>query len=1143
MDAAAVGGAFLSAFLQVLFDRVASPQVVGLFQTRRPKDRLLKKLKTTLVSVNGLLDDAEEKQIIRLAVKRWLDELKVAVYEADDLLDEIAYEALRSELEAESQTGIDQVRKFFTSVSPFKNEIEGKLEEILERFDHLVKQKDVLGLSLREGFGEHPSSQKIPTTSLVDESAILGRDDDKETIIKLLLDDGNRNELDVIPIVGMGGVGKTTLAQLIYNDNRVQDWFDLKIWVCVSEEFDVFRLTRDILKETGDFRTLDELQVVLKEKLMGKKFLLVLDDVWSESYDDWDILQRPLKYGAKGSKIVVTTRNESVALIMRTVPSHYLKELSHDDCWLLFVRHAFENGNSDAYPDLEVIGKKIAKKCDGLPLAAKVLGGLMRSKKKDVNEWDAVLQSNMWDLASQNILPTLRLSYYHLPSHSKQCFAYCAIYPKDYEFDKDDLVLRWKAEGLLVQPSNMDMEEIDDSCFHDLVARSFFQPSKTNESGFMMHDLIHDLAKFVSGEFCLRLEGDDLCKISRTMRYLSYGGVKYEILNKILEISTGQHLRTFTTYQPLNQSRCQWARRMDDDIKLGLLSKFKRLRVLSLSDNDYIVELSDVISNWKHLRYLNLSGAAIKRLPEIVSTLYNLQIVILYRCRRLIELPTHIARLINLCHLDIRDTGLQEMPSQMGRLTKLQSLSDFFIGERNGSSLKELGKLQYLQGELSIHNLQNVVDVEDASESNLKGKRHLRKLELLWNGDPDDSQRERSVLEQLQPHTKVECLFIKGYGGTKFPDWLGDSSFSTLVKLKLYGCRYCSSLPPLGQLASLKELDMLSFYGVPAVGPEFYGNCTSNEKPFRSLEILSFADFPEWYELIPCVGAFSCLQELHIFNCPFLTKALPTHLPSLTKLQIDGCQQLVVSFPPTPSIVDMVIEDDSRDVRLEKLASGLYGLRVSGSISLDLVLEWLEQMHVFPATLEAIQISNCDSLRCFSLELFPELKRLVIFHCLNLEWLYASQGDFLQLETNRFSSKLELLQLDCSNKLYCHLQWILQTLPSLSQLSIHSDHNAESFPEITLLPSSLTSLEIHDFQNLKSLDRGGLQHLKSLKQLTISGCPMLSSIPDEGLASSISLLCIMECPLLGERCQQGTGEDWSKISHIPHIEINWEKIN
>ncbi|KAF2300024.1 hypothetical protein GH714_006835 [Hevea brasiliensis] len=438
----------------------------------------------------------------------------------------------------------------------------------------------------------------------------------------------------------------------------------------------------------------------------------------------------------------------------------------------------------------------------------------------------------MWVLSSESILPALRLSYYHLPSHLKRCFAYCAIYPKDYEFDKDDLVLRWKAEGLLVQPSNMDMEEIDDSCFHDLVSRSFFQPSKINEYGFMMHDLIHDLARFVSGEFCLNIEGDDSCKISRTTRYLSYGGVKYDILNKILEISTGQHLRTFTTYQPLNQSRCQWARRMDDDIKLGLLSKFKRLRVLSLSDNDYIVELSDVISSWKHLRYLNLSGALIKRLPEIVTTLYNLQTLLLGRCVYFVELPTHIARLINLCHLDIRGTKLQEMPSQMGKLMKLQNLSDFFIGRRTGSSLKELGKLQHLRGDLSIWNLQNVVDVEDASEANLKNKRQLRKLNLKWDGDGEDSARERCILEQLQPPKELEYLHIFCYNGTRFPDWLGDSSFSNMVSLELSRFQYCSSLPPLGQLVSLKELLIEGFDRVQVVGPEFCGSCTSIKKPF-----------------------------------------------------------------------------------------------------------------------------------------------------------------------------------------------------------------------------------------------------------------------------------------------------------------------
>ncbi|KAF2300013.1 hypothetical protein GH714_006693 [Hevea brasiliensis] len=291
--------------------------------------------------------DSEEKGITKPAVKQWLDEFKDAVYEADDFLDEVAYEALRSEMEAESQTS------------------------------RVISTENTNNLSCRL-------------------SDAFGRDDDKENIVKLLLDDGNGSDLGVVPIVGMGGIGKTTLAQLVFSDNRVQEWFNPRIWIFVSKEYDVFQVTKDIFKAvTGDncdTKNADEVQVGLKESLMGKRFLLVSDDVRYAKYTDWDILQRPLNYGAKGSKIVITTRNESVALIMRTVPSYYLKELSHHDCWLLFVRHVFENGNSDAYPDLEVIGKKIAKKCDGLPLAAKVFAGLMHSKEKVVNEWDAILQ-------------------------------------------------------------------------------------------------------------------------------------------------------------------------------------------------------------------------------------------------------------------------------------------------------------------------------------------------------------------------------------------------------------------------------------------------------------------------------------------------------------------------------------------------------------------------------------------------------------------------------------------------------------------------------------------------------------------------------------------------------------------------------
>uniref|UniRef100_A0A2P2LYQ8 Disease resistance RPP13-like protein 1 n=1 Tax=Rhizophora mucronata TaxID=61149 RepID=A0A2P2LYQ8_RHIMU len=371
-----VGGSFLSAFLQVLFDRMASREVVDFFKSQKLSDQillLLNKLNATMISVNGLLDDAEEKQNTRPSVKRWLDELRDAVYEADDLLDEIAYSALRSKLEAGPQkkmmlSGKGQLQKFLSSYSPFKKGMEkAKLEEILERLEYLVKQKDALGL--REGIGENPSLQKIPTTSLEDASGgVYGRDDDKEAMVKLLLsDDANGNDLEVIPVVGMGGIGKTTLAQLVYNDSRVQEWFDSKAWVCVSEEFKVFNVTKDILKEvtsmTCDAKTPNQLQVELKEKLMGKKLLLVLDDVWNDSYVDWDILQRPLKFLARGSKVIVTTRNESVALVMRPRPIYHLKELTDDNCWFLFAKHAFDDGNYSSYPDLEIYGRDIARKC------------------------------------------------------------------------------------------------------------------------------------------------------------------------------------------------------------------------------------------------------------------------------------------------------------------------------------------------------------------------------------------------------------------------------------------------------------------------------------------------------------------------------------------------------------------------------------------------------------------------------------------------------------------------------------------------------------------------------------------------------------------------------------------------------------
>ncbi|KAJ6944462.1 disease resistance RPP13-like protein 1 [Populus alba x Populus x berolinensis] len=1195
-----VGGAFLSSFLNVLFDRMASPQVVAFFRGQKVNDRLLTRLETAMTSLRVVLDDAEEKQITNRAVRDWLDLLKDAVYKADDFLDEIAYEALRQELEGEDQTFTGQTQKLLSFINPLEilgsREIEEKLKVLLQDLDPLVERMAALGLNNRNV--ENPSSHRTPTTSLVDESGVYGRDDDREAILKLLLsEDANGENPGVVPIRGMGGVGKTTLAQLVCNHSRVQERFGLKAWVCVSEDFSVSKLTKAILEEVdpeSGSGSLNILQTKLKERLQGKRFLLVLDDVWNEDYFEWDKLLTPLKFGAQGSKILVTTRNESVASVMRTVPTHHLKELTEDSCWSLFAKHAFRGENPTAHEELLEIGRAIARKCKGLPLAVKTLGGLLRTKR-DVEEWEKILESNLWDLPKDNILPALILSYLYLPPHLKQCFAYCAIFPKDYSFQKNELVLLWMAEGFLVRPLDGEMERVGAECFDDLLARSFFQQSSASPSSFVMHDLMHDLATHVSGQFSFRLGGNNSSMATRRTRHLSLV-VKTQVTDggffspELENIREAQLLRTFQTFPRYLTSVPEFYTEI-----FHMLSTLGRLRVLSLSRCAGAAKMLST-SKLKHLRYLDLSRSDLVTLPEEVSSLLNLQTLILVNCHELSSLPdlenlkhlrhlnlegTRIKRLpdslesfINLRYLNIKYTLLKEMPPRIGQLTKLQTLTAFLVG-RQEPGIKELGKLRHLRGELHIGNLQNVVDARDAVKANLKGKRHLDELRFTWDGDTHDPQHVTSILEKLEPNRNVKDLQIDGYGGVRFPDWVGEFSFSNIVSLKLSRCTNCTSLPPLGQLASLERLSIEAFDKVETVGSEFHGNCTAMKKPFESLKTLSFRRMPEWREWISDEDsreAFPLLEVLSIKECPNLAKALPSHhLPHVTRLTISGCE-LATSLPRFPR---------------------LHSLSVSGFHSLESLPE---QMGFSPSDIGQIEINGWASLKCIPLDLFPNLNALSISNCPDLESLCAHERPLIDLNSlhslsirgcpklvsfpkgglpapvltrfdladcrnlkqlpesmhsllpslnhleirgclevelcpeGGFPSTLQSLEICRCNKLIAgRMQWGLQTFPSLSRFAIGLDENVESFPEEMLLPSSLTSLKIYSLQHLKSLDYKGLQHLSSLRELTISNCPLIESIPEEGLPSSLSTLAIYFCPMLGK--------DWPKISHIPRLYI------
>ncbi|GFY92171.1 NB-ARC domain-containing disease resistance protein [Actinidia rufa] len=207
MAEALVGGAFLSATLQVLFDRLASRGVVNLFRGPKPNDgdKLLQKLKLKLMELDLVLDDAERKQFTHQSVKNWLEELKDAVYHAEDLLDKIATEALRLKVESQYQSGPNQVRAHIsTSSSLLDAELVSKIEEVVDNLEYFATQKDVLGL---KEVASQRCSHRLPSTSLVVESDVYGRDDNKEEIIKLLVsNEQSGSEIDVIPIVGMGGI-------------------------------------------------------------------------------------------------------------------------------------------------------------------------------------------------------------------------------------------------------------------------------------------------------------------------------------------------------------------------------------------------------------------------------------------------------------------------------------------------------------------------------------------------------------------------------------------------------------------------------------------------------------------------------------------------------------------------------------------------------------------------------------------------------------------------------------------------------------------------------------------------------------------------------------------------------------------------
>lgn len=761
---------------------------------------------------------------------------------------------------------------------------------------------------------------------------------------------------------------------------------------------------------------------------------------------------------APGSKVIVTTRHEAVASVMCAVERFTLEGLSDGDCLSVFRQHAFENDPSTSYPDVEPFRPKILKICKGLPLAARVLGASLRDKQP--NHWEATLNSDLWGLleAEDGILSSLWLSYLHLPSHLKRCFSYCSVLPKNYEFEEEELVLLWMAEGLIGYQTGVDMEDLGRQYFRELLSRSLFQYASDHESRFVMHDHIHYLATFVAGKSYVNLEdGLKVDSSFENVRHLSYDA---SLCSGNLISQKCENMKSLRAVLQFAKSYGK-----SGSIWLNLFPKLRFLRALCLPFSD-VTELPKEIGELIHLRYIDLSHTWIERLPDSTCVIFNLQTLKLKGCRRLKTLPADTRKLTNLRHLDLSlCVSLQSMPVGLDKLTCLRTIS-ISVPEWTGNAIEVVANLVHLGNS-------------------------LRRLEFKWTekSAPQDSSSALGALV-LRSNQSLEILNIHGFPALSFPGWIALSNVR-LLTLEEFGV--CTILPPLGKLPNLETLKIIRFPCLEAVREEFYGG--GDPIAFPKLKSLRFEEMRKWKEWwIPsATGVFPQLSELYIRKCEELVFNLPTQLLSLSKLHIERCKKVLIrNAMELKSLVSADALETGGVAAMECFFTD--NDCGDGGDATTQLLSWLSELEIRNVDLsELVYGALRADKHVWAHNVLHSLTSFTIHGIQQLSLLGAGAAGCILLGL----SKLKQLMIEkCEN--LCGCVWTLDS--SL----------AGSAPaDVLLLPASLKKLEIYDCEKLEFVP---VDSSSSLEFLSIKGCP-LSSLTSSGgsLPASLRELRIQNC--------------------------------